>query len=569
MGLFSRKKKGNIKTPFGYINEFTGENDLPDALPTLRAMAYYYTYRVKNREYSYYIDKKIIALDTKKEYMDSRFRMAMNYFDGFMVRADKIEGSRYFIEWMDSQFLKDSSFGSMLRALKDYFYYGFKDYGYLLEMSMRRIEQDIKNNAEPVGMCIYKSIIPLWQYSKLVEILGIGQRNATAYFEFLKDNLYLPEAELMLEIIYEEEGMPSYYSGDRHYLKCETFAKEGNILAIAYILERWLCIYNNTQDEGKISENARYKAEYERISAQYKQLQKNLSHSESLALKEQTDKMLLAYSEVFKGTFEIFPEDFPFKVKEDSLLFHAQRFTKCYDSFMSKYVRDEKLEKEAIESGEFLLKEKNPYGMYMVLLFKSNFPYVHYWERSTKEIYNELCEMRFAPALALGKEVTKENRALLLELLLNEELNKEEADRYYDLAVKEYAKSNWYEAIFNISQAQHFGKEIPHQLTKEIVRNAYNEANKVVKGKPGSMNRDRAKATLRIAAESFCEPRACLTYAVLLNNDENICSAAFQYLKLAEKYSSYSYVTDGPVSEEFRNIVAGNIAKAVENPDPR
>lgn len=565
MGFFSRKKKNQIKTPFGYISEFTTESELPNDLPTLRAMGYYYAHRVKNREYAYYIDKKIISLDSKKEYLDARKRMAHYYFDGFMVPKDNAEGSRYFIEWMDACMLSDMNLSSMIQIIRDYFYYGFRSYSYLLDMARRRIELDIKNDAEPVGMCIYQSVLELWQYSKLVDILEIGPANATVYFKYLKENFDAPNAEFMWDLVLGETNTGKYYKDDESYLKMEALASKGNILALRYMLDKWLYIYYDNKDQTKLADNQRYQAEYERMIVEYKKLQHTYDHSKNLALKEQTDELLLKYADFFKGTCTKLPADYPFSKKPTSLYYHVEKFVNDYNELYAlwpnrgvNYAKMRSLQENLEKSVKFFVEKDYAFGMYQALLCKTN---VGVWfgaGMSVERIYEKLVNKGYGPALRLGTEVTEETRELVLELRLNRELIKEEADRLYDLAVDQANALEWQSAIINLSKALKYGKEIPHYQKQRIVKNAVTEAHDAYKRKDGSKDISDICYVYSIAADHFKEPAACFWYAIVLNNDKGYYDDALKYGKLALEYKDHSYVYGGATSEEF-------VKKAEEN----
>ena len=548
MGLFFNKKKANmIKTPFGTVEKFTGENNLPDNLQSLRAMAYYYNYREKNREFTYYIDKKIISLDKERKHYDSLYRMAMYYFDGFMVPRDNKIASKYFNEWMDVAFLEGINLSSVLSSLKQYFYYGFRDYEHLIDLAKKRIEQDIKNNSEPVGMCIYQNIVELWQHSKINDILNLWPKNAVNYFEFLNDNFDVPAAEFLQNLVLNKPDLTTFKSRDPAYIETEKAASNGNVLALDYLLDNWLRTYEQSDSNEQKAEYQRYKAEYDRIIAEYKKLQVNYDFDRDLAVKKQLDETLLKYADFYKGTCESLPENYPFSKKNSSIYYKLNKLIQSYNTTFKAVKHnkwpDIKNRQMLSDLCNYFIDKKYPLGMYYAMLCRSNIFTIDI-DSTLQKVYSRLLEMNYPPALKLSENITDDTRKLILDLRINDNLLKEEAAKEYAFAFEKLEDNKWSSAVSHLLTAIDYGQTVTEWDKACILKPYLLELMDIYNNKFKNVDIVDITSPLYSVANKFNEPFACFIYAVILNNHYRDFTAAKRYCNKAIENIDHSLATN-------------------------
>ncbi len=574
MGFFGKKKKQSnmIKEPYGMFPRFTTAEELPDDLPTLRAMGHYYTYNPmeKNRQNAFYIDKKIIELDKEKKYGDSRYRMAICYFDGFMVDRDTRTGSRYFIEWMDGRLL-NGSLSSVTNSVREYFNWGFRSYQYLVEMADKRIALDLKNGGEPVGMCMYKSFFELWKYSSLVQMLGIGNLNASKYLYFLQKNFYIPDVELMVEIMENRQQSTVYgYKNEDAYKRVSAAAEQGNLWAVSYIMNKWVdkpWEKNKTKD----AELAERKKEYDQLCAEYKKLQQTHSHQENIRKKEAFDAELMKHAEFFTGQRCYLPENWPFPDRDNSLYQNMSKLLSAYNALYQmsrtdddwrKNPRTKQLRETVEKYGQILIKEEYAPAMFLMLLADVNMLIMSLPFESRETAYKKLVERNYEPAIKLQTEVDDETRKLALMLRVNSKAMAEKAESSLAEA-REYGLSgDWAGALYSLSAAAKYDAEIPIKLKKSILYNAVKKALAAYKNKDKNVDYE---AMFRIAARDFHEPEAYFQLAVIEHNENRNIYIARDYCQKVIQYAGYSYLTDGPLRESVLREAKENLEIIYKN----
>ena len=558
MGLFGLGKKApknQMKTPWGYAPYFTSEDALPNDINQLRGMSYYYRNREPDERIAHIIHRKIVGMGTGFPYVEYNRYLGIDYFNGRVVPKDVSRGSELFLKWVDWAIEESSGGVNLQAAIVQYFNWGFTDCLHLLESLNKRIAKEHRENADLLGLWVYRLIFSVWQYSEVKKHIRLGGTHMPYFMQWLQDNMGIDYSYWITKILAKEEGT--------HFT--EDAAEAGNIFAIEQRIEYYSHRKGDNAAQRRSIEN-NLRALQDRQKAIYDSLRKAAAthdHSRYVEQKERMDRQINKYADFFRGTRLWIPEDYPFFKGKGSVYHSISEAVKIYE-LMAKEAGYELRTKRCQEfSGYIKDLEGKGYlpAAFLKLQAAGESLLVgtdHLSNAEMRVLYNDLVEKGYADAIRLKTECRPEEIPLVRILRCNPEVTAAYRKELQDKCMEACDNKNWADAIVHLYFANEEGGMEPLMPWRDrIVGRAVSLAYDL-------MQEGKYQESERIAyfGAELGEAYACHIMAILYYNHKG----GDYYVKEAKRYLNRCIALRGStifdLDDGFYASVKANLALA-------